>query len=392
MSEWKEYKLEDFTTIHNETRIPLSKMERSKRQGKYPYYGASGIIDYLDDYLFDGEYVLISEDGENLKSRQTPIAFKANGQFWVNNHAHIVKGKKDFHNNLIIYYFKNLDLNPFITGAVQPKLNKANLLSIPLFLPEKEEEQKAIAEVLSSLDDKIDLLHRQNKTLEQMAETLFRQWFVEGAKEDWEEGTLGDVIDIFDNKRIPLSKMQRNKMKEGKLYPYYGAASVMDFVNDYIFDGEYILLGEDGTVRTDEGYPVLQYATGKFWVNNHTHIFQAKAPYNNFFIWNYLSKKNIDRIVTGAVQPKINQTNLKSLEFPTYPNKLVNEFIEITNSQFEKINKNKSQIHTLEKMRDTLLPKLMSGEVRVQSLRNETFVKQETINNPSSVGAKQKKN
>ena len=233
MSEWKEFVLEDFATIHNETRIPLSKMDRSKRQGKYPYYGASGIIDYLDDYLFDGEYVLISEDGENLKSRQTPIAFKANGQFWVNNHAHIVKGKKDFHNNLIIYYFINLDLNPFITGAVQPKLNKKNLLSIPIMLPADEEEQKAIAEVLSSLDDKIDLLHRQNKTLEQMAETLFRQWFVEEADEGWEEGTLGDVIEIFDNKRIPLSKMQRNKMKEGKLYPYYGAASVMDFVNDY---------------------------------------------------------------------------------------------------------------------------------------------------------------
>jgi restriction endonuclease S subunit len=90
-------------------------------------------------------------------------------------------GKKHFHNNLIVYYFKNLDLHEFITGAVQPKLNKANLLSIPLYLPENESEQKAIAEVLSSLDDKIDLLHRQNKTLEQMAETLFRQWFVEEA-------------------------------------------------------------------------------------------------------------------------------------------------------------------------------------------------------------------
>ena len=88
MSEWREYRLKDFVTIHNETRVPLSKIERTKRQGKYPYYGASGIIDYLNDFIFDGEYVLISEDGENLKSRQTPIAFKAIGKFWVNNHAH----------------------------------------------------------------------------------------------------------------------------------------------------------------------------------------------------------------------------------------------------------------------------------------------------------------
>src|SRR5690606_8958797 len=144
---------------------------------KFPYYGASGIIDYVDDYLFDGEYVLISEDGENLKSRKTPIAFKASGKFWVNNHAHIVQGKKPFLNDLIVYYFKNLDLNEYITGAVQPKLNKANLLEIPFYLPKSEEEQKAIAEVLSSLDDKIDLLHRQNQTLESLAQTLFRQWF-----------------------------------------------------------------------------------------------------------------------------------------------------------------------------------------------------------------------
>ncbi len=123
MSEWREYKLEDFVDIHNQTRIPLSKMERSKKQGIYPYYGASGIIDYVDDFLFDGEFVLISEDGENLKSRQTPIAFKANGKFWVNNHAHIVQGKKDFHNELIVYYFKNLDAGPH--GAL-PSRNKIN--------------------------------------------------------------------------------------------------------------------------------------------------------------------------------------------------------------------------------------------------------------------------
>ncbi len=120
------------------------------------------------------------------------------------------------------------------------------------------------------------------------------------------------------------------------------------------------------TVRTDDGYPVLQYATGKFWVNNHAHIFQARTPYNNFFIWNFLSKKKVDKIVTGAVQPKINQTNLKSLEFPKYPIDLVKNFIKITKPQFKKIQKNKIQIRTLEKLRDTLLPKLMSGEVRVK--------------------------
>ena len=108
MSCWKDFRLLDIAEILNEKRVPLSQMEREKRQGKYPYYGASGIIDYIDGYLLDGDYVLVSEDGENLKTRQTPVAFKASGQFWVNNHAHIIKGKKSYTNDLLIYLFKNL--------------------------------------------------------------------------------------------------------------------------------------------------------------------------------------------------------------------------------------------------------------------------------------------
>ena len=202
----------------------------------------------------------------------------------------------------VLYYLMSSigkeELSSYIGGSVQQVINLKDLRNVNILLPPFP-EQKAIASVLSSLDDKIDLLHRQNKTLEALAETLFRKWFIErrperaegDAKEDWEKGCLGDVIEIFDSKRIPLSKMQRNKMKDGKLYPYYGAATVMDYVNDYIFDGEYILLGEDGTVRTDEGNPVLQYATGKFWVNNHTHVIQAKPPYNNFFFGITLARK-----------------------------------------------------------------------------------------------------
>lgn len=280
--------------------------------------------------------------------------------------------KKDFLNPKFLYYFlaadetvEYLDVIAEASTSTYPSLKPSDIENLNISIPSLN-TQRSIANILSSLDDKIDLLHRQNATLEKMAETLFRQWFVEEAKEDWAEGKLGDVIDIFDHLRIPLSKIERDKKKDGKLYPYYGAAQIMDFINDYIFDGEYILIGEDGTVRTDEGYPVLQYATGKFWVNNHTHVVRAKAPYNNFFIWNFLSKKNIDNIITGAVQPKINQASLKSIIFPQYPINLVTEFMNQTKSFFEKINKNKTQIRTLTSLRDTLLPKLMSGEVKVE--------------------------
>jgi type I restriction enzyme S subunit len=359
MSEWREYKLGDIGTFS---------------YGKMP---KKDLLNTGDFPTFSGYKYQYTYPESNCNKNDLIVVARGVGGTGdvkiVREDCYLtnLSLKMDFDSEIavdkFVYYFYSIETLRYLdSGSAQSQITITDLSNAYIPLPPLP-EQKAIAEVLSSLDDKIDLLHRQNKTLEQMAETLFRQWFVEEAGEDWGEKLLGDVIEIYDSKRIPLSKMQRNKMKEGVLYPYYGAATIMDYVNDYIFDGDYILLGEDGTVRTNEGYPVLQYATGKFWVNNHTHIFKAKAPYNNFFIWNFLSKKNIDRIITGAVQPKINQTNLKSLEFPDFPEDLVNEYIKITDSQFEKILKNSRQIRTLESLRDTLLPKLMSGEVRIAS-------------------------
>ena len=120
---------------------------------------------------------------------------------------------------------------------------------------------------------------------------------------------LGDLIELFDNKRKPLSAVQRQNMKGP--YPYYGAACIFDYIDEYIFDGTYILLGEDGTVVNDDGTPVLQIASGKFWVNNHAHVIKNKEDKIDFYYLYYLLKQsNFASAVTGAVQPKINQKNL----------------------------------------------------------------------------------
>jgi type I restriction enzyme, S subunit len=355
MSEWKEYKLGDIVTLE------YGKDLQGYRNGIgiYDVFGTNGKIGVTTKFLYEQPSVIIGRKGAY---RGIHLATKP---FFVIGTAFYTKALTDKINTFFLYYWlKTIDIDAMDSGSAIPSTNRDEVYGLDISLPSLP-EQKAITDTLSSLDDKIDLLRRQNATLEAMAQTLFRQWFVEGVGDDWKKGNLGDVIAIFDSKRVPVSKMNRNKMKEGKLYPYYGAAKIMDYVNDYIFDGEYILLGEDGTVRTDEGYPILQYATGKFWVNNHAHIFQAKKPYSNFFIWNFLKKKNITKIVTGAVQPKINQTNLKSLDFPLAPLELIAKFNEVTEDMFKKMKANNIQIRTLEKLRDTLLPKLMSGKVRM---------------------------
>lgn len=134
---WEVKRLGDVADNLDFKRIPLSKRQRDDRQGMYPYWGASGIVDYVDDYLFDGEFLLVSEDGENLRTRKTPIAFIARGQFWVNNHAHIVQGKYGVSNHHIRLLIQALDINPYITGAVQPKLSQMNLVQIPMMIPDR---------------------------------------------------------------------------------------------------------------------------------------------------------------------------------------------------------------------------------------------------------------
>ncbi len=252
-----------------------------------------------------------------------------------------------------------------VSGVI-PHFKKSDFDKLEIPLPPRP-LQEIIGKTYFDLCNKIDLLHRQNKTLEAMAETLFRQWFIEDTAGKTELITLGEMIEIHDSKRIPLSKLERDKKKNGSImYPYYGAAKIMDYVDDYIFDGDYLLLGEDGTVQDENGYPILQRANGKFWVNNHSHVLSAKAPYNNFFLWCLLSKTNIEKAITGAVQPKINQENLRKLDFVKFDESKVLDFNDITSSMLNKLNTNNLQIQTIEKLRDTLLPKLMSGEVRVQ--------------------------
>ena len=352
MSEWRECKLGDVLVLGN------GKV-RPKKEGDIPIFGGNGILGYGNEYNYNEETIIIGRVGAYCGA-----VYYENRPIWISDNALSAKPNENGITKFFYYFLKHLELNQFAEGSSHPLVTHTLLNSIDIMIPNSLPEQKAIAEVLSSLDDKIDLLHRQNKTLEAMAEALFRQWFVEEA--DIATVRLGDIIDIFDSKRIPLSSTERDKMKSGTLYPYYGAATIMDYINDYIFDGEYLLFGEDGTVQTDEGFPVLQLAVGKFWVNNHTHILKAKKPYSNFLLYSILKKTSVSHIVTGAVQPKINQENLKSLKIDVPSEDKIEITVHETNNFWEKIRFNDKQIELLEKLRDALLPKLMSGEVRVE--------------------------
>jgi len=257
-------------------------------------------------------------------------------------------------NNYVYYLLKDAVSNflQIAHGGVFDTITRDTFKEIDISLPPLP-EQKAIAEVLSSLDDKIDLLHRQNKTLEQMAETLFRQWFVEEAGEDWEETTLGEVIRIGSGKGL-----KKDKFIESGKYPILGANGEIGRTDEYLFNDRLIFTGRVGTLGN-----VFRIESEKVWLSDNTLVIQPKKYYN--FIYFVLKSAKIDQYNVGSTQPLVRQSDIKEIEIILSEDNIHAEFEIQSNVLFEKINKNQTQIRTLEKLRDTLLPKLMSGEVRV---------------------------
>lgn len=280
------------------------------------------------------------------------------------------------------YYIKSAlfqsVLKSIVVGSAIPTLSQKNLANLKINVPKEVDDQRRIASILSSLDRKIELNNKINADLEEMAQAIFKNWFVDFEPfkdgkfvdselgmipEGWKVGTLFDIAKIFDKKRKPLSGNVREKMD--KIYPYYGATSCMDYVDDYIFDGIYTLIGEDGSVVKENGLPYMQYVWGKMWVNNHAHILQGKNGYSTEMIHALLSITNIKFLVTGAVQAKLSQGNMQKILVAIPPKNVLDEIRPVMDNLYKKIRLNTDENSRLSTLRDTLLPRLMSGEIEV---------------------------
>lgn len=280
-------------------------------------------------------------------------------------------------NQEFLYYMMKYYMNHLLkreSGTVFGSVNRHDIETLEIDIPEDENIQKKIARYLSMIDEKIELNSSINNNLLQQAQVLYKDWFfdfspfsTEGSLPDgWHLGTVGDIIQLHDSKRIPLSGSERDKME--KVYPYYGATSLMDYVDNYIFDGIYLLLGEDGTVVNSLGFPILQYVYGQFWVNNHAHIITGKEGFSVEELYLFFSLTNIKSIVTGAVQQKVSQQNLKKVPAIIPSKEALSAFDNLIQPIFAQIRNLRDENAHLADLRDTLLPRLMSGELDVSNI------------------------
>ena len=386
--EWKKVKLGDVAVNYDNKRIPLSSMQRNTRKGVYPYYGAQGIIDSIDDYIFDGQYLLVAEDGENLKSKKENIVNIAKGKFWVNNHAHIIQNN-DLSDFLYLYYIlNNIDIASYITGSAQPKLNQANLNSIEIPLPPLVVQRK-ISDILSSLDAKIVNNRAVNHHLEQIAQAIFKSWFVDfepwGGKmpNDWKWGTFGDCLATIESGTRPkggaesegvpsigAENIERFGCYDYSKEKYVSRAFYRQMKRGIVKSGD-VLLYKDGAYTGKvsmalDGFPHTECA-----VNEHVFILRANDIFlTQFYLYFWLcldeSRNRLFAMASSkAAQPGLNQNEVQSLSVLIPNINVVRKFNETVKSIMYAIAHNAIENRYLSETRDRLLPKLMSGEIEV---------------------------
>jgi type I restriction enzyme S subunit len=393
LSEWREYKLSELFELIGGGTPKTSVAEYWN--GNIPWLSVSDFNNGRK-YCYDAEKK-ITEKG--LKESSTKILKKgqliisARGTVGVisvlgndmafNQSCYGINANKNLTSNNFLYYLLKFNIPQLITnsyGAVFDTITKQTFDQITVDLPPLP-EQRAIAEVLSSLDDKIDLLHRQNKTLEELAETLFRQWFVEEADEKWEKKSLGELLTITSSKRIFYSEYVSSGI------PFYRSKEIIELRNTgstaselYItnerfneIDSKFGSPREGDILMTSVGTLGVAYrvkANEKFYFKdgNITWFKDFKGlPSSVVYLWltSKIGQKELSAITIGSTQQALTIEGLKSISFKIPPKEIVSACEKQFDDIISKIDSNQAQIHTLTQLRDTLLPKLMSGEVRV---------------------------
>lgn len=366
-------------------------------RGKTPHKSSNGIMTLSAKSVRDGfidysQCYFISKDeynrfmvrgfpkiGDVLLTTEAPLGVTARldrDDVALAQRLLALRGKKGIMDTGYLYYYLRspigqAKLHERQTGTTVTGIKQAEFRKIEIDLPSINEQRK-VASILETIDKKIVLNIQINKNLEQQARSIYRSWFIDMLPyngimpSDWRVGTVSEIIELHDSKRIPLSNRERAEL--AKVYPYYGATSVMDYVDRYIFDGIYLLLGEDGTVVDSQGFPILQYVDGKFWVNNHAHILTGKNGFSVEMLYILFSMTNVQSIVTGAVQPKISQFNLNKVSVTIPTSNELNSFDQTIQPFFSQIRNLKKENNSLSAIRDALLPKLMSGELDVSDI------------------------
>lgn len=338
--EWKESLLGKESICLDSKRVPLKESDRAKKHGIYPYYGASGVIDYIDEYIFDEPLILLAEDGANIINRSTPVAFIARGKYWVNNHAHVYRanGSTEF----LALYLENLTYEKYNTGTAQPKLNGQVCKELPIMIPSLPEQEK-IAAFLGVVDARVEQLRRKQALLEQYKKGVMQRIFSGQIRftddhgnpfPDWQEKRLGDTCEIRKGEQL-----NRDDMDSGGLYPVLnGGIRASGYTTEWNMEENTISISEGGNSC---GY--VNYIREKFWCGGHCYaLINLKENVELTFLFQVLkhTEAEIMRLRVGSGLPNIQKKDLTkhviSLPHPDEQRKIA-DFLSAIDSKIDSV-------------------------------------------------------
>ncbi|WP_420619808.1 restriction endonuclease subunit S [Candidatus Poriferisocius sp.] len=394
--DWASIPFEELVEFHDRHRIPLSKKERADRPGSFPYYGAQGIIDWVDDYIFDGRFLLIAEDGENLNSRKQPVAYMAEGQFWVNNHAHVVKaieGVAD--DDFLRAYVEIHPLKGHITGAAQPKLSQASLKRLSVTAPPYP-VQTQIGEAIRALDGLIEDNRRRIEILEEMARLLYREWFVHfrfPGHEDVElvDSDLGPIPEGWGHSCLADEiKLERENVKPYE-YPdeefdHYSIPAFDDRglptlelgaeirSNKYLVAGACVMVSKlnprfPRVWRVDRSDPARRaVASTEFLVLAKPLKWKLVYVYGLVTSTDFASSLAATAGGTSTSHQRVKPADVMNMAVVSPPSDLVLSYSDQVQPMLKLADNLMLQNEVLREARDLLLPRLVSGELDVSEL------------------------
>ena len=358
MTEWKEYKFSDFVEINPSVKIPkgipVSFVEMKDLDSSVRYCESSQKKELTGGSRFingDTLFARITPCMENGKICQ--VRNLENGIGFGSTEFHILRGKEGVSDSNFVYYLSRWDEvrdhaeHNMEGSSGRQRVPKQAFDNLYLNLPPLPTQHR-IASILSSLDDKIDLLYRENATLEQMAETLFRQWFVVEAKEEWEEGKLGDLIEVKYGK-------DHKKLLDGKI-PVIGSGGIMRYADTALYDKESVLIPRKGSLNN------VMYMNEPFWTVDTMFYTEMRRPNIAKFVFHFMKGQDLANMNVGSAVPSMTTEVLNNVPIDIPPQEVFDKFENAVASLYNKKEQNNKQIQTLIQIRDGLLPRLMSGK------------------------------
>ncbi len=377
--------LQEKSVFFNNQRKPVTRSDREK--GEYPYYGAAGIQDYVSEFIFDGRYILVGEDGTVISNNEYPVVQIAEGKFWVNNHAHVIRPTSEEDFDFLYYVLVGSKVKNLVTGAVQPKLSMTNLKSLLIPWPENAEVRRGIGKTLSILDKKIQANDALTETLESMAQGIFRSWFVDfdpvkakiaGDKPSGMDASIAalfpDSIEICESGEIP-SGWENSTVEKfcpfvyGKPLPagsrvagdvpVYGSNGIVGSHNAPLVRRPTVVIGRKGTVGT------VHIEMSPSWIID-TAFYTNTGNDDDVFLA-YLSLKGLglDSMNSDAAVPGLNRDNAHRLTLTIATSSIREAFSQLVKPLFELNHQLMIQNSVLRQVRDSIMPRIISGELSI---------------------------